>query len=208
MPTAASADLEPGTEKSAGPFQDELKARHEWQRLTFRDHCAATERYSICIEPAGASEHVSRRREAAEPSTVRGAEEVSPRRAGVPVELHERSTSAPDCWPGWSGSAVRRGDFRTFRRDARLREAEWRWADPGRPAGPRVEITGPTNAKMVIKRSTGRRSSWPTFEDATAPAWDELVQGQVNLRDYWQGRLASRMPPAASAMPLATTLQC
>jgi malate synthase len=27
------------------------------------------------------------------------------------------------------------------------------------------------------------------FEDATSPVWDELVQGQVNLRDYWLGRL-------------------
>ena len=27
------------------------------------------------------------------------------------------------------------------------------------------------------------------FEDATRPTWDELVQGQVNLRDYWLGRL-------------------
>jgi malate synthase len=27
------------------------------------------------------------------------------------------------------------------------------------------------------------------FEDATSPTWDELVQGQVNLRDYWLGRL-------------------
>ena len=34
-----------------GPYSDELKARMEWQRLTFRDHCGATERYSICIEP-------------------------------------------------------------------------------------------------------------------------------------------------------------
>lgn len=23
----------------------------EWQRLTFRDRCAATERYAICVEP-------------------------------------------------------------------------------------------------------------------------------------------------------------
>jgi len=30
---------------------EELKARMEWQRLTFRDRCAATERYSICVEP-------------------------------------------------------------------------------------------------------------------------------------------------------------
>ena len=44
-------ELRPGTEKISGPFADELRARTEWQRLTFRDRCAATERYSICIEP-------------------------------------------------------------------------------------------------------------------------------------------------------------
>ena len=46
------SELEPGTEKISGPFDNAVKARMEWQRLTFRDHCAATERYSICIEPA------------------------------------------------------------------------------------------------------------------------------------------------------------
>jgi hypothetical protein len=44
-------DLEPGTEVIHGPYVDELKARTEWQRLTFKDRHAATERYSICVEP-------------------------------------------------------------------------------------------------------------------------------------------------------------
>ncbi len=44
-------DIQPGTEIVHGPYNDELKARMEWQRLTFRDRCAATERYSICVEP-------------------------------------------------------------------------------------------------------------------------------------------------------------
>jgi len=43
--------LKPGTETVHGPFEDELQARTEWQRLTFRDHCGATTRYSICVEP-------------------------------------------------------------------------------------------------------------------------------------------------------------
>jgi hypothetical protein len=47
----AFTSLQPGTERLSGPFQDELKARMEWQRLTFRDGCAATERYVICTEP-------------------------------------------------------------------------------------------------------------------------------------------------------------
>jgi hypothetical protein len=43
--------LEPGTEIVHGPYNDELKARMEWQRLTFRDRCGATTRYTICVEP-------------------------------------------------------------------------------------------------------------------------------------------------------------
>ena len=54
----------------------------------------------------------------------------------------------------------------------------------------RVEITGPTNAKMLINAlNSGARVFMADFEDATSPVWDELVQGQVNLRDYWLGRL-------------------
>jgi hypothetical protein len=48
----AFREIEPGTERVCGPFGDELKARMEWQRLTFRDKCAATERYTIAIEPS------------------------------------------------------------------------------------------------------------------------------------------------------------
>jgi hypothetical protein len=48
----AFREIEPGTERISGPFGDETKARMEWQRLTFRDHCAATERYTIAIEPS------------------------------------------------------------------------------------------------------------------------------------------------------------
>ncbi len=47
----AFRQLEPGTETISGPFSDELRARTEWQRLTFRDHNRATRRYSIAIEP-------------------------------------------------------------------------------------------------------------------------------------------------------------
>jgi hypothetical protein len=44
-------NLEPGTETVHGPYSNELHARTEWQRLTFRDRCGATTRYSILIEP-------------------------------------------------------------------------------------------------------------------------------------------------------------
>jgi len=40
-----------GTQHVAGPYGNELRARTEWQRLTFRDGCCATERYHIAVEP-------------------------------------------------------------------------------------------------------------------------------------------------------------
>jgi hypothetical protein len=40
-----------GTHRVAGPYGNELRARTEWQRLTFRDGCCATERYHITVEP-------------------------------------------------------------------------------------------------------------------------------------------------------------
>jgi hypothetical protein len=40
----------PGTTSVHGPYQDELKARMEWQRLTFRDRAPATRRYAIAVE--------------------------------------------------------------------------------------------------------------------------------------------------------------
>ncbi len=43
--------LQPGTGTIAGPFGDQARAREEWQRLTFRDRCGATTRYSIAVEP-------------------------------------------------------------------------------------------------------------------------------------------------------------
>lgn len=44
-------EIQPGTEKMVGPFNDELRARTEWQRLTFRDNSGATTRYAIAVEP-------------------------------------------------------------------------------------------------------------------------------------------------------------
>jgi hypothetical protein len=42
--------LIPGTERMAGPFEDERKARNEWIRLTYCPGVTATTRYSIAAE--------------------------------------------------------------------------------------------------------------------------------------------------------------
>jgi hypothetical protein len=47
---AGFSDLVPGTEKMAGPFHDERRARTEWTRLTYCPTATATTRYSIAAE--------------------------------------------------------------------------------------------------------------------------------------------------------------
>jgi malate synthase len=48
----------------------------------------------------------------------------------------------------------------------------------------RVEITGPTDRKMVINAlNSGASVFMADFEDANSPTWDNLVQGQQNLAD-------------------------
>ena len=48
----------------------------------------------------------------------------------------------------------------------------------------RVEITGPTDRKMVINAlNSGASVFMADFEDANSPTWDNLVDGQINLGD-------------------------
>lgn len=48
----------------------------------------------------------------------------------------------------------------------------------------RVEITGPTDRKMVVNAlNSGAKVYMSDFEDANTPNWDNLIQGQINLRD-------------------------
>ncbi|WP_416907371.1 MAG: malate synthase A [Polymorphobacter sp.] len=61
------------------------------------------------------------------------------------------------------------------------------WKVRPAPAGlvdRRVEITGPCDRKMVINAlNSGAQCFMACLEDASAPTWDVMVQGQVNLRD-------------------------
>src|SRR6202167_2752397 len=69
---------------------------------------------------------------------------------------------------------------------AHIREdASWRVAPPA--AGlvdRRVEITGPTDRKMTINALNSGAKVWlADFEDANTPLWDNMVTGQLNLKD-------------------------
>jgi malate synthase len=48
----------------------------------------------------------------------------------------------------------------------------------------RVEITGPTDRKMVINAlNCGANVFMADFEDSNTPTWENMIDGQVNLRD-------------------------
>jgi malate synthase len=67
--------------------------------------------------------------------------------------------------------AVRDGDWRVAPVPADLQQ---RW----------VEITGPTDRKMVINAlNSGADGFMADFEDANSPTWANMIEGQLNLRD-------------------------
>jgi len=66
-----------------------------------------------------------------------------------------------------------------------IRESEWT-IEPVPPdlLDRRVEITGPTDRKMVINAlNSGARMFMADFEDANSPTWRNMVEGQANLVD-------------------------
>jgi malate synthase len=66
-----------------------------------------------------------------------------------------------------------------------IRETEWVVAhQPNDMLDRRVEITGPTDRKMVINAlNSGASTFMADFEDANCPTWHNMIDGQVNLRD-------------------------
>jgi malate synthase len=66
-----------------------------------------------------------------------------------------------------------------------IREGEWRvGAVPHDLQDRRVEITGPTDRKMVINAlNSGANVFMADFEDSNAPTWSNMIEGQLNVRD-------------------------
>ncbi|SIM84990.1 malate synthase A [Micromonospora cremea] len=77
-----------------------------------------------------------------------------------------------------------------------IREADWRVAEPAPGlVDRRVEITGPTDAKMTINALNSGAKVWlADHEDANTPLWENVISGQLNLRDAIDGKLAFTSP--------------
>jgi malate synthase len=68
---------------------------------------------------------------------------------------------------------------------AAVREGDWSVLPaPADLADRRVEITGPTDRKMVINAlNSGARVFMSDFEDSNSPTWQNMIDGQRNLSD-------------------------
>ena len=74
-------------------------------------------------------------------------------------------------------------DFLEGTRD--IRESDWRVAAaPADLTDRRAEITGPVDRKMMINAlNSGAQVFMADLEDSLSPTWQNVVQGQINLRD-------------------------
>ncbi|CAN5469432.1 malate synthase A [soil metagenome] len=77
-----------------------------------------------------------------------------------------------------------------------IRESDWTCAPiPPDLRDRRVEITGPTDRKMVINAlNSGAKMFMSDFEDANSPTWENMVEGQINLRDAVRRDIAFTNP--------------
>lgn len=66
-----------------------------------------------------------------------------------------------------------------------IREGTWTVAQiPKDLQDRRVEITGPVDRKMIINAlNSGAKTFMADFEDATSPTWENMMNGQINLKD-------------------------
>jgi malate synthase A len=87
---------------------------------------------------------------------------------------------------------------------AGIRAGAWRVAPPPPDLlDRRVEITGPTDRKMVINAlNSGARVFMADFEDSTSPTWRNLVDGQANLRDAVRRSIAFASPETGKSYAL------
>ena len=107
--------------------------------------------------------------------------ELNPRRLELLDRRHERQLE------------LDAGALPGFRDDTNaIREGDWRVAPaPADLLDRRCEITGPVERKMMINAlNSGARVFMADFEDANSPTWENVVQGQANVRDAFRREIA------------------
>ncbi len=79
---------------------------------------------------------------------------------------------------------------------AEIRQGNWTVAPiPPDLQDRRVEITGPTDRKMVINAlNSGAKVFMADCEDANAPTWSNMIEGQLNLSEAVRRRIEFKSP--------------
>ncbi|MFJ4961557.1 malate synthase A [Streptomyces sp. NPDC088729] len=112
------------------------------------------------------------------------------------AELHRRFTPRRDellARRGGRRAEIARTSTLDFLPETAAIRADESWRVAPAPAAlndRRVEITGPTDRKMTVNAlNSGARVWLADFEDASAPTWENVVLGQLNLSDAYARRI-------------------
>jgi malate synthase len=92
---------------------------------------------------------------------------------------------------------LRAGERPGFLAETRaVREGDWHVGPtPDDLQDRRVEITGPVDRKMIINAlNSGARVFMADFEDANAPLWANVVEGQANVQDAIRRTITHESP--------------
>jgi malate synthase len=85
-----------------------------------------------------------------------------------------------------------------------IRDGDWTVAKiPADLLDRRVEITGPVDRKMIVNAlNSGAKVFMADFEDASSPVFANMVEGQANLKDRWEGTIDFTDPASGKAYAL------
>jgi malate synthase len=125
-----------------------------------------------------------------------GHEILNARALGLLGHLHQRFEPARQqllARRGLRQAEIDRGVLPDFLPEtAAIRAAEWRVAPtPADLIDRRVEITGPVDRKMMINALNSPAMAFMAdFEDSCSPTWENIIEGQVNLRDAVAGTIS------------------
>ena len=125
---------------------------------------------------------------------------LTPEAMAFLIDLHERFAAPVDALLAARRARQARfdaGELPDFLPETRaIRESDWTIGPtPKDLLDRRVEITGPTDRKMLINAlNSGAKCFMACLEDAHAPTWRNGLEGQANLRDAVNGTIELTTP--------------
>ncbi|MEV5606182.1 malate synthase A [Streptomyces sp. NPDC052299] len=136
-------------------------------------------------------------------------EVLTPAALAFVAELHRRFTPRRDellARRGERRAEIARTSTLDFLPETAAIRADDSWKVAPAPAAlndRRVEITGPTDRKMTINAlNSGARVWLADFEDASAPTWENVVLGQLNLMDAYNRSIDFTDPKSGKSYAL------